>query len=321
MEKALRCGHEWAIALTEQLDEVALDAILQKICSDMVGEDGFSIWLNKTFNSSIEPVCFIGQSELSIQALQHVMAKAQTLRADQFFFTYKADLVLPIRHRQQVYGWVMLDRDVTLSPNAPVVLAYLCSVYINQAATLHHARLDPLTELLNRQTFEQKVIQIMAGEGFIPPREDQPTRTWYLAMVDIDHFKRVNDTFGHVIGDEVILLVAQLLKRNFRAEDYVFRYGGEEFAILFQCLSEDDARNTLERGRSVVSEYRFPQVEQVTISTGFVDVSDFCQVTALVHQADLALYESKHLGRNKVTAYVDLNRAEQAPTDTDIELF
>lgn len=321
MEKALRCGHEWAIRLTEQLDDTQLDSIYGQMLNEVLGIGAYGVWLNTRFNPELEPTHTLGAQILSEIELQQAYMRASSMPDNQIFISFKSHVVLPIRHKNTLFGLLVIKSEPALSNTLLVVMYYLCSVYINQLGTLHHARLDPLTELLNRQTFEQKVIQIMAGEGFLPPREELAKRVWFLAMLDIDHFKSVNDTYGHIIGDEVILLVAQLLKQNFRAEDYVFRYGGEEFACLFQASNERTAMSTLERLRLVIANHRFPQVGQVTMSMGFVEVKDFCQVTALVHQADLALYESKHHGRNRVTPYSALTHSPTAFDDSDIELF
>ena len=172
------------------------------------------------------------------------------------------------------------------------------------------------------QTFDKKVIEIVSGKGFLLPRDDtNEKRRWYLAIADIDHFKRVNDSYGHVIGDEVILLVARLLKNNFRLEDYVFRYGGEEFAVLFQTKTEAQAHIALNRLRSNIAEYPFPQVGQLTISIGFLELASIDTVSSIVNQADMALYHSKNSGRNKVTAYSELEVNEEVTTDNSIELF
>lgn len=321
MEKVIRCGHEWAIRLTEQLDEAQLDAIYSQVLNEVFGIGVHGVWLNKRFAPELDPTHVLGSPILNETELQQAFMRASTMPDNQFFIHFKSRIVLPIRHKNVLLGLLVVQSTQTLSNTLLVVLYYLSTVYINQLATLHHARLDPLTELLNRQTFEQKVMQIMAGEGFLPPREGQPKRMWFLAMLDIDHFKAVNDNYGHIIGDEVILMVAQLLKQNFRAEDYVFRYGGEEFACLFQAANERSAVSTLERLRLVIANHRFPQVGQVTLSMGFVEVKDFCQVTALVHQADLALYESKHQGRNRITPYSALSHAPTTFDDNDVELF
>jgi diguanylate cyclase (GGDEF)-like protein len=140
-------------------------------------------------------------------------------------------------------------------------------------------------------------------------------------MLDIDHFKQVNDTYGHVIGDEVIVLVSQLLKSHFRFDDLLFRYGGEEFAILFMTDNAVQAWQVLDRARELVANTRFPQVSNVTMSIGFIQVGDDYQLSELVNKADKALYYSKENGRNQVTNYQQLNLEPQAITDCDIELF
>nr|WP_290444155.1 GGDEF domain-containing protein [Pseudoalteromonas sp. XMcav2-N] len=195
------------------------------------------------------------------------------------------------------------------------------NVFFHQWHTLALARIDPLSQLLNRQTFDERVLQIASGQGFLQPREAHNARNWYLALFDIDHFKRVNDSFGHVIGDEVILLTAQYLKDNFRAEDYVFRYGGEEFAILFQAHSDTEAQSLLDRVRDVVGMATFPQVKTVTLSGGYTEVTDVMQVSELVNQADRALYHAKQHGRNKVVFFGALGLESEQVASSDIELF
>ena len=89
---------------------------------------------------------------------------------------------------------------------------------------------------------------------------------FWLAMVDIDHFKQVNDNFGHLIGDEVLLLVAQLLKGSFRAHDRVYRFGGEEFIVVLRCDNHEAAAAALERFRLRMEANDFPQAGRITAS-------------------------------------------------------
>ncbi|MFC6272252.1 GGDEF domain-containing protein [Pseudoalteromonas fenneropenaei] len=322
MESEIRCGHEWAIKLTEQLNETELDKVFGEVLSVLLADLQYSLLINKTFRVDVAPRPLSGKLILPEPQCQELLERSQVLAQHQFFLVSSGLLLLPIRHKQAMFGLLAVENRLAPNSSKLVLLAYLATVYINQLATLHHARLDPLTELLNRQTFEQKVLEILAGEGFLVSRDTQVERSWYLAMIDIDHFKRVNDNYGHVIGDEVILLVAQQLKHNFRAEDYVFRYGGEEFAVLFQCDSESHALATLERNRLAIANYRFPQVGEVTISSGMVEMGDYMQVTQLVHRADQALYHSKHQGRNQVTAFSALYQGQESgDVVDDIELF
>ncbi|MXV13635.1 GGDEF domain-containing protein, partial [Xanthomonas sp. LMG 8992] len=108
--------------------------------------------------------------------------------------------------------------------------------------------------------------------------------------VDIDHFKRVNDTFGHLYGDEVLLLVAQLMQRAFRQDDLLFRFGGEEFVIVLRGVDRDTAVSLFERFRLAVAEHVFPQVGQVTLSTGIVELTHGRLLSEMLDEADKALY-------------------------------
>jgi len=151
--------------------------------------------------------------------------------------------------------------------------------------------------------------------------EDVPGQ--WLAAIDIDHFKRINDRFGHLYGDEVLILVANILRSCFDAKDRVFRFGGEEFVVLLRSVSLVNARKALERLRHDVESYEFPQVGRITVSTGFAAMGTGAPVEVLGH-ADQALYHAKEHGRNQTWYYGDLiTQGLLAPqvNSNDIELF
>ncbi|MBD1581793.1 GGDEF domain-containing protein [Pseudoalteromonas sp. S16_S37] len=229
--------------------------------------------------------------------------------------------ILPVRYQGLILGFLAVDNNAIIPTSEHNVLNHILNIYVHQLATLQYARIDPLTQLLNRQTFDEKVIDIVAGKEAWLVREHGNDVKWYMAMADIDHFKHVNDNHGHVIGDEVILLVAQLLKSNFRIGDYVFRYGGEEFAIVFPCKNEGEAIEKLDNVRAIIAATRFPQVGHVTISLGVVELKDIAQVADFVNRADQALYQSKLDGRNRVTAFSSLDSGKDSHRTGDIELF
>ena len=145
----------------------------------------------------------------------------------------------------------------------------------------------------------------------------------WLAVIDIDHFKRVNDRFGHLYGDEVLLLIANLLRTSFRTQDRIFRFGGEEFVVLLRSTTLADARNIFDRFRSNVENYPFPQVGQVTVSIGFANISQQTPVVILGH-ADQALYYAKTHGRNQVCHYDELvasGELESQISNDSVEFF
>jgi diguanylate cyclase (GGDEF)-like protein len=144
-------------------------------------------------------------------------------------------------------------------------------------------------------------------------------------MLDIDHFKRVNDNYGHLIGDEVLLLLARLMRASFRFHDQLYRFGGEEFVVLMRCNGEAQAAGALERLRTNTAEHLFPQVGNITISIGFSEVRTGDTPSGAFERADKAVYYAKEHGRNQVCSYAALiasgELVEQAANLGDIELF
>jgi diguanylate cyclase (GGDEF)-like protein len=190
----------------------------------------------------------------------------------------------------------------------------ILSVYRNFQNLLDYSERDSLTGLLNRKTFDEKFSKLVASSNLpVDPQSQEGDdrrqvldgKEQWLAVVDIDHFKRVNDTFGHLYGDEVLILIANLLRTSFRSQDRIFRFGGEEFVVLLRSTSLDDARKIFERFRTNVEKYDFPQVGQVTVSVGFSSIKKETPVVILGH-ADQALYYAKTHNRNQVCFYDEL---------------
>jgi diguanylate cyclase (GGDEF)-like protein len=160
---------------------------------------------------------------------------------------------------------------------------------------------DPLTRLASRRVFYS---QGSAGRAAWAAR---PGSSRFLAIADIDHFKQVNDRFGHLYGDEILIHFAGLMRDTFRAGDLLYRFGGEEFVIVFETAAAADGAAALERFRAAVERYDFPRVGKITTSVGFTAVRGAAvPVTTLVDRADKAVYQAKHSGRNRVCDYETL---------------
>lgn len=129
-------------------------------------------------------------------------------------------------------------------------------------------------------------------------RQFDPDATAWLIITDIDHFKRVNDTYGHVFGDEVILTISQIMKTCFRCSDLLFRVGDEEFVILLEPVRKKTAEKLLNKFRKAISEHKFSQIDNVTVSAGYTSISDKDYPPAILENADKALYYAKENGRN-----------------------
>lgn len=197
------------------------------------------------------------------------------------------------------------------------VIGGVVSVYRNFQNLLDYSERDSLTGLLNRKTFDDQLTKMLAASGeqeslILPgelerrqPQYEEQESQW-LAVVDVDHFKHVNDRFGHLYGDEVLILIANLLTSSFRAQDRVFRFGGEEFVVLLRSSTLDNAKKIIERFRQNVAGYDFPQVGKVTVSVGFVSIKVSEAPVIVLGHADQALYYAKSHGRNRVCHYDEL---------------
>ncbi|MDP6542598.1 MAG: diguanylate cyclase [Phycisphaerae bacterium] len=172
-----------------------------------------------------------------------------------------------------------------------------------------HAQLDPLTELFNRRAMTKRL-----GQEW--ERVQRHGGTLSFAMTDVDHFKQVNDTFGHSVGDRVLQGVARALVSQCRQIDLPVRYGGEEFAIVVPDETAEDTLNLLERCRECIANtsLNVGDVEvRVTMSFGVADSSDRPSLEAMVEAADQALYQAKQSGRNRVEV---APHEEPAPLET-----
>ena len=162
----------------------------------------------------------------------------------------------------------------------------------NHMALIDYGERDTLTGLLNRKTFESQFGKLraeMPADG---------SRTCWIGLVDVDRFKAVNDSYGHVFGDEVLLLVSQIIQRSFRGNDRVYRFGGEEFVILLQDTTEQATGGALERMRAAVERDQFPQHGTITVSVGWTQIRQADMPATAIERADMALYHAKASGRN-----------------------
>jgi len=243
--------------------------------------------------------------------------------------------VFPIASDREVIGLLEVEHAERLRDDHERLVTGMLRVYRNHLSVLDYSEHDELTGLLNRKTFEGYFNRMVAVDpvrpaslaGFDwrgsrrPPNANQ--HPW-IAVLDIDFFKKINDRFGHLYGDEVLLLMARLMRANFRETDRLFRFGGEEFVVLLGHTEREYAGQVMERFRKVVEAYRFPQLEGVTISIGLTCARDVSSSTAF-ERADEALYIAKKTGRNQVRCFETLVEEgvlkHKAAAESEVELF
>jgi diguanylate cyclase (GGDEF)-like protein len=238
--------------------------------------------------------------------------------------------VYPLRAQTTNGGVVEICSPALNEETRPLITAVL-ALYQNFLGLLDYGERDALTDLLNRKTFDGTFLKA-TNAHFETPNSRTPERrqtaeigSYWLAMLDIDHFKQVNDNFGHLIGDEVLLLLARLMRDSFRFHDQLYRFGGEEFVVLMYCAETGHAQAALERLRQNTEAHNFPQVGHITVSIGFTEVLVGDTPSAAFERADKAVYFAKEHGRNQVFGFEALvaqgKLLEVAANVGDIELF
>ncbi|CAB1207280.1 Diguanylate cyclase DosC [Acinetobacter bouvetii] len=159
------------------------------------------------------------------------------------------------------------------------------------------SRIDPLTNALNRRSINDCLEKL----------ERKPTKSYALVLIDLDHFKRVNDQFGHDKGDETLIKVSEVLSQIIRDSDVVGRFGGEEFILILNQSSLEQAQIIAERCRQAIEQINLNsdsgEVISITASFGIALSNHMLKPQQLISQADKALYEAKACGRNQVKCY------------------
>jgi len=195
----------------------------------------------------------------------------------------------------------------------------LLKVYSNYLELIEKARRDKLTQLLNRETLDAEITRILIRNNTpesdilkLPSYSDTDSRknsqnnTYWLGVLDIDFFKKINDTYGHLYGDEILILVARLLEKNIRDNDFVFRFGGEEFVVILLADGLLAAEEAFERIRKEIYKHPYANVEGLSVSIGVSQIINQETPTDVIEEADKALYFSKENGRNQTRLYKQL---------------
>ncbi|ADD68607.1 diguanylate cyclase [Denitrovibrio acetiphilus DSM 12809] len=155
---------------------------------------------------------------------------------------------------------------------------------------------DPLTKIYNRTKFFEEVEKEL-------DRVSRYGQDMSILMIDVDYFKEVNDQYGHLVGDKVLIELTQIIRQNIRKSDVFARYGGEEFALLMPMTAQKGAREKADLIREAVSTHNFDKCGRVTCSFGVATYAEGDTVDSFVQKADIALYNAKESGRNMVQVF------------------
>jgi diguanylate cyclase (GGDEF)-like protein len=199
------------------------------------------------------------------------------------FYLVSLHYSLPIQFR--IYATLVL---VTL-------FTFILSFFINRLLNTLNVMVtrDSLTNAFNRHSFHTAIESILYS--FL--RYKTPAS---LFIFDLDNFKNINDTHGHLVGDSVLVKVSETIQNRLRDSDKLFRYGGEEFAVLLTQTNQEDAIKLADELRKLVEQQEYKIDSPVTISGGVSNARDADHANSWIERCDKALYEAKHSGRNKV---------------------
>ncbi len=333
------CLLESVVRMTENRDRRSIERSLVAILAELISAKRVALYL--TCDGRVERVAEAGSTAGADGDADTIEARDRCTFAE--CLEKRATVVLssagrsqtrmgfPVTLEAEVIGLVAIDCG-SKGPSDKKLIAAVINIYQNHLAVIDDGERDTLTKLLNRKTFDKNILQILVArrQALAKPAPIPDLRVQnaagdnWLAILDIDHFKRINDAFGHPYGDEVLLLFSGIMKHVFRASDLLFRYGGEEFVVVLAPTDERGAWTAMERFRVSVEAYHFPQVGQVTVSAGFVRVDTQDMPSVLIGHADQALYFAKNSGRNKVCRYETLiadGSLQNNEKPGEIELF
>jgi diguanylate cyclase (GGDEF)-like protein len=299
-----------------------------------VGDSGQERWLTRARLNAQDVVATADPAWVDIESLPllsqhpHRVSAMNSREITQVPGPSSFVTVFPVATDRDVVAVMEIHSSTALSSDEQRLVGSILRIYRNFQGLLDYSERDTLTGLLNRKTFDESFLKAtaepqMPNAGDAERRVDQTGGT-YLGVLDIDHFKRVNDTYGHLIGDEVLLLLSRLMRATFRFHDRLYRFGGEEFVVLMRCSHEDDAAQAFERLRSNTEAYAFPQVGRITVSIGFTLVKTGDTPSGAFERADKAVYYAKGHGRNCVHSHADLVAKGELEDDSktgDVELF
>ena len=298
-------------ALTAQRDMDLLEESLLKTVADLVAPD-WALFFHIGSDDIPELSTSLYNGEISHSGCSEPFSR--------LFSTKDVASFSIMSHSHQVLGYLLVHRAPPLTKEEQALMTDLFRIYDNYRAVLRDSQYDRLTGLLNRHTFDEQLDRALSAirSAYQESAGDECKRKmgegrgcFFMGEIDIDHFKSVNDRFGHLHGDEVLVILAHMLQTAFRKTDLIYRFGGEEFVVIVYVDDRNDAEMTFERLRRSIENHVFPQVGSVTVSVGITEIKDTSVPVELLGRADQALYHAKHHGRNRVAFYEALVASEE----------
>lgn len=250
-----------------------------------------------------------GHTEITTQLMKHTIASLDAPYDGDNITASIATIPLDLHGEMHSYIYIQHRPDNSSFSDADIhfltVLVDYVAVILENVRLLDIATKDALTRVATRRHFLQSLEKEIV-------RSKRYKFNLSILMLDIDHFKQINDQHGHLMGDTVLRTIGEILNENVRNTDFVGRFGGEEFVILLTNTNRVGAFNTAEKIRSIIQDTSFSSL-QITASIGIATFTEneFMTSTDFIEKSDIAMYTAKREGRNKTIHYDDTTKTEQ----------
>lgn len=237
-------------------------------------------------------------------------------------------------------GVIEIHSGRSLTEHDLTIVHALRHVFGSMHLLLAYSDRDALTGLFNRKSLDDTYYSVVLEEmdnkllesekgkpdavPGLPERRHRVPPNYWLGTVSVDGFGKINDKNGHLLGEEILILVARVLSNTFRNHDRLYRFGGRQFGVLMHCPDEGLVLSAFERFRLNVVKFSFPQVGSVTISAGFTRVTADDSPDTTLDRAERAVAHVQTLGGNRVASYADLIRSgdlDETSRVGDVKLF
>ncbi|WP_051303130.1 GGDEF domain-containing protein [Psychromonas aquimarina] len=269
-------------------------------------------------------------SEHFQQAIFDVVDKGEIVSLNQEHNHLQGQIIYPAFNAHNEIFAVLIQTSKHRKEDQRRLVHGVLQIYCNYLELIAVTNRDKLTGLLNRETLESEITRLLIKnrtpcKGSTKPhlhdrldfRHYHGEQKDWLCVLDIDHFKDINDNYGHIYGDEILILVSRLLEQSVRDIDKVFRFGGEEFVLIVKAADQQDALLAFERIRQVIESHRYAKIEKLTVSIGAKEIAEQNDPREVIIKADTALYYAKHHGRNQVQIYEALLSAGEICEQTE----
>lgn len=241
--------------------------------NEILGKDDFDIFENKFAK-------IFRDNDLKVLRTNEMSIDEEWLEFDNKLLLFQSKK-RPLKYTETKIGILGVSRDIT-------------SLYEIQKKLEEQATVDELTKVYNRKSFNERLKEKI--EMF-----RRYESNFCLALVDIDDFKKVNDNFGHDVGDEVLIKVCGIAKENIRNTDLIFRIGGEEFVILYPKTLIDEAFLSIEKITHIIKNENIIKNHQITLSVGLTQMKENDDEASIFKRIDDLMYISKKTGKDKIT--------------------